>query len=172
MCFTQHFWNFIVDSFTFWISLTCLLRWESLWLHLHWHKKHFVLFTSDTDQNLLHTCKHKNQSEIRFFRIRSEPLPNVDFNRIHIRYLDIRPTSKHTYPILHRTPNARATRLLIKIFNGVLMPACCMRILLRWKLFIGKKLHIQELVFNPCPVNFENTTAKSYIIFLSNEVIS
>ncbi len=24
---------------------------------------------------------------------------------------------------------------------------------------IGKKLHIQELVFNPCPVNFINITA-------------
>ncbi len=36
----------------------------------------------------------------------------------------------------------------------------------------GKKLHIPELVFNLCPVNFENTTAKSYIIFLSNEVIT
>ncbi len=83
--------------------------------------------------------------------------------------------SKHTYPILHRTPNARVTHLLIKIFNGVLMPACCSlcaRILLRWKLYIGEKLHIQELVFNPCPVNFENTTAQSYIIFLSNEVIT
>ncbi len=37
---------------------------------------------------------------------------------------------------------------------------------------LAKKLHIQELFFNPCPVNFENTTAKNYIIFLSNEVIT
>ncbi len=37
---------------------------------------------------------------------------------------------------------------------------------------LAKKLHIQELVFNCCPVNFKNTTDKSYIIFLSNEVIT
>ncbi len=100
------------------------------WSHglcLHWHKKSDFLLTSDTDRNLLHTCKYKNPRGIRFFRIRSEPLPNVDFNQIHIQYLDIRLTSKHTYLILHRTPNARTARLLIKIFNGVLIPACCMR---------------------------------------------
>ncbi len=43
--------------------------------------------------------------------------------------------------------------------------------ILRFKLYIGKKLHIQELVFNPRPVNFINATAKSYVIFFSNEVI-
>ncbi len=132
-------------------------------------EKSDLLPVSDTDQNLMHACKHKNPHEIRFFRIRSEPFPNVVLNQIHIRYLDIRLTSKHTYPILHRTPNTRATRLLMKVFNAGVLYA---RILLRWKLYIGQKLHIQELVFNPCPVNFENTTAKSYIIFLSNEVIT
>ncbi len=39
-------------------------------------------------------CKHKNQHEIWFFRIQSEPFTNVVLNQIHIRYLDIRPTSK------------------------------------------------------------------------------
>ncbi len=43
---------------------------------------------------------NKNLHEIRFFHIRSEPFPNVVLNQIHIRYLDIRPTSKHAYPIL------------------------------------------------------------------------
>ncbi len=38
-----------------------------LGLHLHWHKKSDLLLTSDTDRNLLHTCKHKNLCEIRFF---------------------------------------------------------------------------------------------------------
>ncbi len=84
-------------------------------------EKSDLLPISDTDRNLMHACKHKNPHEIRFFCIRSEPFPNVVLNQIHIRYLDIRPTSKHTYPILHRTPNARVTRLLIKIFNCVLM---------------------------------------------------
>ncbi len=102
------------------------ILWKSMAAFILAQKNLIFLLASDTDQNLLHTCKHKNPCEIRFFRIRSEPLPNVNFNRIHIRYLDIRPTSKHTYPILHRTPNARATRLLID-FNGVLIPACCMR---------------------------------------------
>ncbi len=88
----------------------------SLRLRLHWQKKSDLLPISDTDRNLMHACKHKNPHEIRFFCIRSEPFPNVVLNQIHIRYLDIRPTSKHTYPILHRTPNARVTRLLIKIF--------------------------------------------------------
>ncbi len=84
-------------------------------------KKSDLLPISDTDRNLMHVCKHKNPHEIRFFCIRSEPFPNVVLNQIHIRYLDIRPMSKHTYPILHRTPNARVTCLLINIFNGLLM---------------------------------------------------
>ncbi len=84
-------------------------------------EKSDLLPVSDTDQNLMHACKHKNLHEIRFFRIRSEPFPNVVLNQIHIRYLDIRPTSKHTYQILHSTPNTRTTRLLMKVFNvGVL----------------------------------------------------
>ncbi len=37
---------------------------------------------------------------------------------------------------------------------------------------IAKKLHIQELVFNPYPMKLENATAKNDIIFLSNEVIT
>ncbi len=75
-------------------------------------KKSDLLPISDTDWNLMHACKHKNPHKIQFFRIRSEPFPNVVLNQIHIRYLDIRLTSKHTYPILHRTPNARVTHLL------------------------------------------------------------
>uniref|UniRef100_A0A673JP00 Calcium-transporting ATPase n=1 Tax=Sinocyclocheilus rhinocerous TaxID=307959 RepID=A0A673JP00_9TELE len=46
-------------------------------LRLHWQKKSDFLPTSDTDRNLMHACKHKNPHEIRFFRIRSEPFPNV-----------------------------------------------------------------------------------------------
>uniref|UniRef100_A0A671T1W1 P-type Ca(2+) transporter n=1 Tax=Sinocyclocheilus anshuiensis TaxID=1608454 RepID=A0A671T1W1_9TELE len=56
-------------------------------LRLHWQKKSDFLPTSDTDRNLMHACKHKNPHEIRFFRIRSEPFPNVVLNQIHIRYL-------------------------------------------------------------------------------------
>ncbi len=133
-----------------------------VWLHLHWQKKSDLLPVSDTDQNLMHACKHKNSHEIQFFRIRSEPFPNVVLNQIHIRYLDIWATSKHTYPILHRTPNTRAMRLLMKVFNAGVLYA---RILLRWKLYIGLKLHIQELVFNPCPVNFEIQQLKATLYF-------
>ncbi len=52
----------------------------------------------------MQSCKHKNLHEIRFFHIQSEPFQNVVLNKIHIRYLDIRPMSKHTYPIPHWTP--------------------------------------------------------------------
>ncbi len=56
-------------------------------------------------QNIRFFCSHLTQIEIwctrvntnpvqiRFFLIWSEPLQNVDFNRIHIRYLDIRPVA-------------------------------------------------------------------------------
>ncbi len=53
------------------------------------------VYTGRKNQNLMHACKHKNSHEIQFFRIRSEPFPNVVLNQIHIRYLDTRATSKH-----------------------------------------------------------------------------
>ncbi len=69
---------------------------KSIRLRLHLQKISNLLPTSDTDRNLMQACKHKNPHEMRF-RIRSELFPNVVLNPIHIRYLDIRPTSKHTY---------------------------------------------------------------------------
>ncbi len=151
-----YIWNVCVKMSKTWHKFRCnFTAWKPLQCIYTGRKKSDFFPTSDTDRNLMHACKHKNPHEIRFFRILSEPFPNVVLNRIHIRYLDIRPMSKHTYPILHTTPNARATRLLIKTFNGILMSQCavCGCILLRWKLFIGKKLHIRA-GFQPLPREF------------------
>ncbi len=135
---------------------------------LNWGKNAFkaaftlaqIFFCSHLTQ--MGICCTRVNTKIRtrsnFFHIRSGPLSNVYFNRIHIRYLDILPTSKHTHPISCRTPNVRAACLPKKIAFQC-RRAVCARILLRWKLYIGKKLHIKELVFNPCSVNFINAAA-------------
>ncbi len=50
------------------------------------------LLTSDTDRNLLHTCKHKNlhyNQKSDYFCIRSGPFLNADFNWIHIQSLSL-----------------------------------------------------------------------------------
>lgn len=58
---------------------------EYHWLRIHWHKKaDFLLLVSDTVQNLLHTCKHKNPHKIHFCHNHAEPLPNGVLNQIRI----------------------------------------------------------------------------------------
>ncbi len=131
-------------------------------------------------------CSHLTPIEICCTRVNTKTRARSDFFASDLRHFQMWILIGYTSDIwtsdLHLNTHIRFSTELpmrgrhvcsYRFLNGVsCRRAVCARILLRWKLFIGKKLHIQELVFNPCPVNFENTTAKSYIIFLSNEVIT
>ncbi len=136
---------------------------SNLRLRLHWQKKsdNFHIWHRSEFNARVWT---KIRTRFDFFHIRSESFPNVVLNQISVHPTYIKIHISDSPQNFH----ARARRLLINTLNASVLYALAFY----WNgnVIKGKKLHIQELVFNPCPVNFENTTAKSYIIFLSNEV--
>ncbi len=75
---------------------------------------YFFLLTSDTDRNLLHKTQNTKTCTIYYYFFFASDLSHFQM-WILIGYTSDIWTSDlrlNTHPILHRTPNARATRLL------------------------------------------------------------